>query len=107
MAVKRNIVFDTLSGVFILRMVYTHTCMYAEQSSHTILFSLTGMFLMWFFFKGGMLAKEKAKYADVLASSWRKLLKPFIFLTLFAVLFDSILYVLDVVIGGGITLVMS
>lgn len=100
MAVKRNIVFDTLSGVFILRMVYTHTCMYAEQSSHTILFSLTGMFLMWFFFKGGMLAKEKAKYADVLASSWRKLLKPFIFLTLFAVLFDSILYVLDVVIGG-------
>lgn len=51
MVTNRNNVLDVLSGIFILRMVYTHTCMYAGLDDHTVLFDITGMFLMWFFSK--------------------------------------------------------
>lgn len=96
MTANRNIVYDILSGIFILRMVYTHSCMYAEQSSHTFLFNLTGMFLMWFFFKGGLLAKKGCNVLDAITPLSKKLLKPFIFLTLVAVLMDSALYLIDI-----------
>lgn len=82
MVTNRNNVLDVLSGIFILRMVYTHTCMYAALDDHTVLFDITGMFLMWFFFKGGMLVKETKKYPEILVSSRKKLLKPFICLAI-------------------------
>ena len=44
MVTNRNNVLDVLSGIFILRMVYTHTCMYAGLDDHTVLFDITGMF---------------------------------------------------------------
>lgn len=39
MVANRNSVLDVLSGIFILRMVYTHTCMYAGLTNHTVLYN--------------------------------------------------------------------
>lgn len=96
----RDITIDIVSGIFILRMVYTHTSMFAEFSNHTFLFGITGMFLLWFFFKGGMLAKEDIPFEKVCQTSWKKLLKPYICLTFIALLGDSLLYMCDRIAGG-------
>lgn len=99
---KRDIAIDAISGIFILRMVYSHICMYAEHNNHTELMGITGMFLMWFFFKGGLFAKVSCDFSGMALSSFNKLCKPFVYLSLFAIIFDIGLYLFDSYIGGGI-----
>lgn len=98
---KREIAFDVISGIFILRMVYSHICMFAEYHDHTWLTGITGMFLMWFFFKGGFLTKDSHDVYDVTLHSFHKLCKPFMYLTLFAIICDTSLYLFDMLYGGG------
>ena len=59
------------------------------------------MFLMWFFFKGGMLVKETKNFSEILSSSRKKLLKPFFYLVIISVILDSVLYFIDTINGGG------
>ena len=97
---KRDIAIDVISGIFILRMVYSHISMFAEYHNHTELIGFTGMFLMWFFFKGGLFAKVSYDFYGTALSSFNKLCKPFVYLSLFAIMFDIGLYLFDSYIGG-------
>lgn len=90
-----------ISGLFILKMVYSHISMFAEHHNHTWLIGITGMFLMWFFFKGGLFAKVTSDISVVVLHSFHKLCKPFVYLSLFAIMCDVGLYLLDSYVVGG------
>ena len=96
---NRDNIIDVISGIFILRMLYTHTCMFAEYSSHTCFFSATSMFLMWFFFKGGLYSKDNPTVSVEYEKSLKKLFLPFVSLTIIAILCDSALYGIDIING--------
>jgi fucose 4-O-acetylase-like acetyltransferase len=104
---KRILYLDAISGIFILRMIYAHCCAASSVTNHDIIFLMTGLFLMWFFFKGGLLYSDKKK--NIIRSSSRKLLKPFICFTAIGYGMDIAMYMIDKYIanfGGGTTLRM-
>ena len=47
MVKKRLEYVDAISGIMILRMVYTHCCEFASVNDHDVIYDYLGCFLLW------------------------------------------------------------
>lgn len=81
---KRNESIDSIAGIMILYMVFTHVCQHYHWE-HTTIYIVMEHFLFffmpWFFFKAGMFFKTGSTN-DVLIKSTKRLLKPFVLYSL-------------------------
>ena len=81
---KRNESVDSIAGIMILYMVFTHVCQHYHWEHATlyiVMEHLLYFFMPWFFFKAGMFFKI-GNNNDVFIRSTKRLLKPFILYSL-------------------------
>lgn len=92
---KRNDAIDSVAGLLIIYMVFTHIMQifgFADLKVYAILQNCLYFFMPWFFFKAGMFyRKDDNKVA--IKKSIKRLIKPFIFYSLIGHLFYCIIYI--------------
>lgn len=81
---KRNESIDTVAGIMILYMVFTHVCQHYHFEKSTVYITCEHFlyfFMPWFFFKAGMFFKI-GENKVVINKGIRRLLKPFVLYSL-------------------------
>lgn len=85
---QRKFYLDNICGVLIIHMIFIcHQSLFCKYSNPAIEFvlKLLSFFMAWFFFKAGMMFKERPVKA-VARSSAKRLLVPYVFFTLVGLL---------------------
>lgn len=98
MVKKRLDYVDAISGIMILRMVYTHCCEFASVNDHDVIYSYLGCFLLWFFYKGGVMNKP-VTMRQAVDKGRDRLLRPFIAWSVIGLCLDVVLFGVDRIIG--------
>lgn len=81
---KRNESIDSVAGIMILYMVFTHVCQHYHLEHSNFYMSLERLlyfFMPWFYFKAGMFFKV-GNSKDVIGKSAKRLIKPFLIYSL-------------------------
>lgn len=81
---ERNKVIDSVAGIMITYMVFTHICQhfgYEQSAIYMTLEHIFYFFMPWFFFKAGMFFKI-GDYKIILQKSFNRLIRPFILYSL-------------------------
>lgn len=82
MSQSRNLSIDTVAGIMILYMVYTHVCQHfnlQQSNCYLILERFLYFFMPWFFFKAGMFYNSREGF---MLKSIDRLIKPFLIYSL-------------------------
>lgn len=99
---SRDNTIDSVAGVMIVYMVFTHVCQHFGLAQSTLYLSLERVlyfFMPWFFFKAGMFFSLKDD-KEVVRASASRLLKPFIIYSLLG----HVVYVIVCAIKGNLAL---
>ena len=99
---SRDNTIDSVAGVMIVYMVFTHVCQHFGLVQSTLYLSLERVlyfFMPWFFFKAGMFFSLKDD-KEVVRASASRLLKPFIIYTLLG----HAVYVIVCAVKGNLAL---
>jgi len=100
---KRVLWLDAISGLLILFMIYCHLMYWTRLDSlpfHQFLLHAFTFYMAWFFFKGGLFAKNNEKPLLTFQNSINRLIVPFVF---FAVIGFAI-YLVDLRLQGSYSL---
>lgn len=99
---SRDNTIDSVAGVMIVYMIFTHVCQHFGLAQSTLYLSLERVlyfFMPWFFFKAGMFFSLKDD-KEVVRASASRLLKPFIIYTLLG----HAVYVIVCAVKGNLSL---
>ena len=99
---SRDNTIDSVAGVMIIYMVFTHVCQHfglAQSTLYLLLERGLYFFMPWFFFKAGMFFSLKDDKEVIRASAFR-LLKPFVIYSLLG----YVVYVIVCAIKGNLAL---
>lgn len=81
---KRNESVDSVAGIMILYMVFTHVCQHyhwEHTTTYLVMEHFLYFFMPWFYFKAGMFFKV-GNNKDVIEKSAKRLIKPFLIYSL-------------------------